>query len=67
LWKTVWRKLKIELPYDSATPLLNIYSDKTVIQKKYMHPYVHTQNSQDINKCPSTNEWIKKIWYIYTM
>ena len=32
-----------------------------------MHPYAHTHNSQDMNKCPSTNEWIKKIWYIYTM
>ena len=36
LWKTVWRflrKLKIELPYDPALPLLGIYPDKTVIQK----------------------------------
>ena len=36
LWKTVWRflnKLKIELPYDSAIPLLSIYPDKTIIQK----------------------------------
>ena len=36
LWRTVWRllkKLKIELPYDSATPLLGIYPEKTIIQK----------------------------------
>ena len=36
LWKTVWRflrKLKIELPYDPAIPLLGIYLDKTIIQK----------------------------------
>ena len=36
LWRTVWRflkKLKIELPYDPATPLLGIYLEKTVIQK----------------------------------
>ena len=34
LWKTVWRflrKLKIEVPYDPAIPLLGIYSDKTII------------------------------------
>ena len=34
LWKTVWRllkKLKIELPYDSAIPLLGIYPEKTII------------------------------------
>ena len=36
LWRTVWRflkKLKIELPYDLATPLLGIYTEKTVIRK----------------------------------
>ena len=35
LWRTVWRflkKLKIELPYDPAIPLLDIYSEKTTIQ-----------------------------------
>ena len=30
LWKTVWRKLKIELPFDSAIPLLGIYPEKTM-------------------------------------
>ena len=36
LWRTVWRflnKLKLELSYDPATPLLGIYPEKTVIQK----------------------------------
>ena len=36
LWRIVWRalrKLKIELPYDSAIPRLGIYLDKTVIKK----------------------------------
>ena len=36
LWKTVWRflrKLKIELLYDPAIPLLGIYPDKTIIQE----------------------------------
>ena len=36
LWKTVWRflkKLKIDLPYDPAIPLLGIYPEKTIIQK----------------------------------
>ena len=37
-----------------------------------MHPYVHCSiifNSQDMEKtkCPSTDEWIKKMWYRYTM
>ena len=37
LWKIVWRflkKLKIELPYDPAIPLLGIYPEKTIIQKE---------------------------------
>ena len=36
LWKTVWRflkKLKIELPFDPAIPLLGIYPEKTMTQK----------------------------------
>ena len=54
LWKTVGRflkNLKIELLYDPAIPLLGIYPDKTVISKRYMHPYVHGStiyNSQDM-------------------
>ena len=44
LWKTVWRflkKLKIELPYDPAIPLLGIYPEKTN-SKRYRHSYVHS-------------------------
>ena len=43
LWRTVWRflkKLKIELSYDPAIPLLDIYPEKTIIQK-HMHPNFH--------------------------
>ena len=43
-WKTVWRflkKLKIELPYDSAIPFLSIYPDKITSQKdKCTHTYI---------------------------
>ena len=37
LWKTVWRflKLKVELPYDPAVPLLDIYLEKTLNLKMY--------------------------------
>ena len=41
LWKTVWkllRKLKIELSYDPAIPLLGIYPDKTIIKKDTCTP-----------------------------
>ena len=46
----VLKKLKIELPYDPAIPLLGIYLEKTNL-KRYMHPSVHSStiyNSQDI-------------------
>ena len=75
LWRTVWRffkKLKIKLPYDPATPLLGIYLEKTIIRKNTCIP-VFTAALFTIAKtwkqpkCPSTNEWIKKMWYIYTM
>ena len=44
LWKTVWRflkKLKIELPYDPAIPLLGIYLEKTINSKRYTYPNIH--------------------------
>ena len=75
LWKTVWgflKKLKIELPYDLAIPLLGIYPEKTIIQKDTCTPlfigalFTITRTWKQL-KCPSTEEWIKKIWYIYTM
>ena len=69
--KTVWsfhEKLKIELPYDPAIPLLGIYRQNYNL-KKYMQPYAESStiyNSQDMEalKCPSIDEWIKKMWYI---
>ena len=75
LWRTVWRflkKLKIQLPYDPAIPPLGIYPEKTIIQKDTRTPMFiaalfTTARSWKQPKCPSTDEWIKKMWYIYTM
>ena len=75
LWRTVWRffkKLKIELPYDPAIPLLGIYLEKTIIRKYTCTPVFIAElftiaRTQKQPKCPSTEEWIKKMWYIYTM
>ena len=76
LWKTVWRflkKLKIELPYDSAISLLGIYPKETKTNlKSCMHPSIHRSiiyNCQDMEAtqvCPSADEWIKKKWYTHT-
>ena len=75
LWRKVWRflkKLKIELPYDPAIPLLGIYPEKTIIQKDTCTPVFTAAlftiaRSWKQSKCPLTDEWIKKMWYIYTM
>ena len=75
LWKTVWRflrKLKIELPYDPASPFLGIYPDKTLIQKDTCTPMFiaalfTTAKTWKPSKCPVTDEWIKKMRYIYIM
>ena len=75
LWKTVWRflkELKIELPYDAAIPLLGIYPETTIIQKDTCTPIFLAAlftiaRTWKQPKCPSTEEWLKKMWYIYTM
>ena len=75
LWRTVWRflkKLKIELPYDPAIPLLGIYPEKTIIQKGRCIPVFFAAlftiaRTWKQPKCPLTDEWIKKMWYIYTV
>ena len=75
LWRTVWRFLKIlkiELPYDPAIPLLGIYPEKTIIQKKsctimFIAALFTIARSWKQPKCPLTDEWIKKMWYICTV
>ena len=74
LWKTVWRflkKLKIELTYDPAIPLLGIYPDKTIIKKETCTPMFIAALFTIAKiwkqpKGPPTDEWIK-MWYIHTM
>ena len=66
------QKLKIELPYGPAIPLLGIYLDKTIIRKDTCTPtfiaaLFTTAKTWKQPKCLSTDEWIKKMWYIYTM
>ena len=60
----------MELPYDPAIPLLGIYLDKTIIQKdKYIPVFIAklftVPKIGKQPKCPSTDEWIKKMWYTY--
>ena len=64
------KKLEIELPYDPAIPLLGTHTEETerdpytpmfiaalfIITRTWKQP-----------RCPSADEWIRKLWYIYTM
>ena len=74
LWRTVRRflkKLKIELPYNPAIPLLGIYPEKTIIQKEscttmFIAALLKIARTWKQPKCPLTDEWIK-MWHIYTV
>ena len=76
-WKTVWnflRKLKMELPFDPAMPLLGLYlrNPETPIQKNLCTPmFIAAQfiiaECWKQPRCPSANEWIKNPWYSNTM
>ena len=66
------KKLNVELPYDPAISLLGKYSEKTKIQKDTCTPMFTAAlctiaKTQKQPKCPSTEEWIKKMRSTYTM
>ena len=75
LWRTVWmslKKLKIELPYDPAIPLLGIYPEETIILKEscttmFTAALFTIGRTWKQPKHPSKDRWIKKMWHIYTM
>ena len=75
LWKMVWRVLKklgIKLLYDSAIPLLGIYPEETRVEKYTRIPLFIAAlftiaRTWKQPRCRSTDEWRKKLWYIYTM
>lgn len=77
LWEVVWsfiKKLKIELPYDPAIPLLCVYSKETKRRSErgtcspiiaaffFFFTKVKTRKQA---KCLPVDEWTKKIWCIY--
>ena len=75
LWRTVLRflkKLKMELPYDPAILLLGRHSEKTIVQKDTSTPLFTVALFTTVRiwnqpKCPPTEEWIKKTWYVHAM
>ena len=71
MWRFL-KKLEIELPYDPATPLLDIHTKETRIERDTCTPMFITAlfaiaGTWKQPTCPSSDECIRKLWYIYTM
>ena len=71
MWRFL-RKLEIELPYGSAIPLLGIHTKKTRIERDTCTPMFITAlftiaRTWKQPRCLLAEEWIRKLWYIYTM
>ena len=65
-------KLEIELLYDHAIPLLGIHTKETRIKRDMCTPMfiaalITRAKTWKHPRCPSADEWIRKLWYIYTM
>ena len=61
-----------ELRYGLAIPLLGIHTEETRIERDTCTPMVITAlftvaRTWKQPRCPSSDEWIRKLWYIYTM
>ena len=70
----MWRfleKLEIKLPYDPAIPLLGIHIEETRIERDTGTPvfiaalFIIARTWKQ-PRCPSADEWVRKLWYIYT-
>ena len=74
LWRTVWKFLKreIELPYDPAISLLGIHTEETRIERDthtrvFITALFTIARTWKQPRCPSADQWIRKLWSIYTM
>ena len=71
MWRFL-KKLEIDLPYDPAILLLGIHSEETRIERDMCTPVFIASlftiaRTGKQTRCPSTDEWIRKLWYIYMM
>ena len=66
------KKLVIELPYDPAITLLGIHTEETRIERDTCTPifiaalFIIARTWKQ-PRCPSAEQWIRKLRYIYTM
>ena len=70
MWRFL-KKLERELPYDPAIPLLGIHTEETIERDTctpmfIAAPFIIARTWKQ-PRCPSSDEWIRKLWYIYTM
>ena len=71
MWRFL-KKLEIELPYDPAIPPLGIHTEKTRSERDTCTPmfiaalFIIARTWKQ-PRCPSADEWIRKLWYRYTM
>ena len=71
MWRFL-KKLETELLYDPTIPLLGIHTGKTRIEKDLCTPMFITAlfiiaRTWKQPRCPRADQWIRKLWYIYTM
>ena len=72
VWRRFLKKLGIKPPCDAVIPLLGIYPEETKIERDtgiplYIAALFTIARTWKHPRCPLTNEWIKKLSYIYTM
>ena len=79
VWRFLKKKLGIKPPCDPAIPLLGIYPEETKIERDTYIPlftaalftiatiFTFTIFTWKQTRCPLTDEWRKKLWYIYTI
>ena len=71
MWRFL-KKLEIKLPYNPAILLLGIHTEETRIERDTCIPMFITAlfiiaRTRKQPRCPSADEWTRKLWYIYTM
>ena len=71
MWRFL-KKLQIRLPYDPAIPLLGIHTEETRTERDtctlmFIAALFLIPRTRKQPRCPSADEWIRKLWYIYTM
>ena len=71
MWRFL-KKLEIELLYDAAIPLLGVHTEETRSERDTCTPmfiaalFIIARTWKQ-PRCTSADEWIRKLWYIYTM